>query len=121
MLNYAQYKYLTHGSKPYIIGNVYCLPKELLPEFHTYTDEFAETLDTLQVNRNVIYLCGDFKIDLFKKNNTRIHYNTFYNNLIAALVQRISLPTHVTNHSATLHVLDNIFSTEYGNNISEQL
>ena len=104
------------GSKPYIIGNVYRLPKELLPEFHTFMDEFAETLETLQVNRNAIYLCGDFNIDLLKI-NTKIHYNTFYNNLIAAgYLPRISLPTRVTNYSATL--LDNIFSTEFGNNDS---
>ena len=104
------------GSKPYIIGNIYRLPKELLPEFHTFMDEFAETLETLQVNRNAIYLCGDFNIDLLKI-NTKIHYNTFYNNLIAAgYLPRISLPTRVTNHSATL--LDNIFSTEFGDNDS---
>ena len=104
------------GSKPYIIGNVYRHPKELLPEFHTFTDEFAETLDTPQVNRIAIYLCGDFNIDLLKI-YTKIHYNTFYNNHIAAgYLPRISLPTRVTNHSATL--LDNIFSTEFGNNDS---
>ena len=79
-------------------------------------DEFAETLDTLQVNQNAIYLCGNFNIDLLKI-NTKIHYNTFYNNLIAAgYPPRISLPTRVTNHNATL--LDNIYSTEFGNNNS---
>ena len=74
-------------------------------------DEFAETLETLQVNRNAIFLCGDFNIDLLKI-NTKLHYNTFYNNLIAAAgyLPRISLLTRVTNHSATL--LDNIFSME---------
>ena len=91
----------------HIIGNIYRLPKELLPEFHTFMDEFAETLDTLQVNRNAIYLCGEFNMDLLKI-NTKIHHNTFYKNLIVALyLPRISLPTRVTNHSATL--LDNIF------------
>ena len=83
-------------------------------------DEFAETLETLQVNRvefsAKLDLCGDFNIDLLKI-NTKNHYNTFYNNLIAAgYLPRISLPTRVTNHSATL--LDNIFSTEFGNNDS---
>ena len=77
-------------------------------------DEFAETLETLQVNRvefsTKLDLCGDFNIDLLKI-NTKNHYNTFYNNL-----PRIGLPTRVTNHSATL--LDNIFSTEFGNNDS---
>ena len=79
-------------------------------------DEFAETLETLQVNRNAIYLCGDFNIDLLKI-NTKIHYNTFYNTLIAAgYIPRISLRIRVTNHSATL--LDHIFSTEFGNHDS---
>ena len=113
---FIKIKHKSLRSKPYIIGNVYRLPKELLPEFHTFMDEFAETLETLQVNRNAIYLCGDFNIDLLKI-NTKIHYKTFYNNLIAAgYLPRISLPTRVTNHSATL--LDNIFSTEFGNNDS---
>ena len=79
-------------------------------------DEFAETLDTLQVNQNAIYLCGDFNIDLLKI-NTKIHYNTFYINIIAVgYLPRISLPTRVTNHNATQ--LDHIFWTEFGNNDS---
>ena len=64
-----------------------------------------------------------YKVDLFIINidllkiNTKIHYNMFYNNLMAAgYLPRISLQTLVTNHSATL--LDNIFSTEFGNNDS---
>ena len=49
--------------------------------------------------------------------NTKDHYNTFYNNLTAAgYLPRISLPTRVTSHSATL--IDNIFSTELYNNDS---
>ena len=51
------------------------------------------------------------------KINTKDHYNTFYNNLTAAgYLPRISLPTRVTSHSATL--IDNIFSTELYNNDS---
>ena len=89
-----------------MIGNVYHLPIELIPEFHTFLDEFNKLLEILlQVNRNAIYLCG--------KN----HYNTFYNSLIAVgYLPRISLPTRVTNHRATL--LDNIFSTEFRNSDS---
>ena len=87
------------GSKANMIGNIYHVPKELLLDFHT-----------LRTKRSPIYLCGDFNIDLLKI-NTKDHYNTFYNNLTAArYLPRISLPTRVTNHSATL--IDNIFSTE---------
>ena len=62
-------------------------------------------MDTLQVNRNAIYLCDNFNIDLLKI-YTKIHYNTFYNNIIAAgYLPRISLPTRVSNHSATQNKL----------------
>ena len=55
-------------------------------------------------------MCGDFNIDLLKI-NVKEHYATFYNCLVSAgFFPRISLPTRVTNHSATL--LDNIYSTE---------
>ena len=55
-------------------------------------------------------MCGDFNIDLLKI-NVKDHYDTFYNSLVSAgYLPRISLPTRVTNHSATL--LDNIYSTE---------
>ena len=55
-------------------------------------------------------MCGDFNIDLLKI-NVKDHYAIFYNSLVSAgYLSRISLPTRVTNHSATL--LDNIYSTE---------
>ena len=73
-------------------------------------------MELLQTIRSPIYLCGDFNIDLLKI-NTKDHYNTLYNNLTAAgYFPRISLPTRITNHSATL--IDNIFSTELCNNDS---
>ena len=62
------------------------------------------------------YLCGDFNIDLLKI-NVKDLYHTFFNSLIAAgYLPRISLPTRITNHSATL--LDNIFSNKLGSNES---
>ena len=94
----------------------YRVPKELLPDFHTFQDEFDEALELLRTNRSPIYLCGDFNIDLLKI-NTKNHYNTFYNNLTAAgYLPHISLSTRVTNQSATL--IDNIFSTGLYNNES---
>ena len=64
----------------------------------------------------VLFICGDYNIDLLNI-NTKDHYNTFYNNLTAAgYLPRISLPTRITNHSATL--IDNIYSTELCNNDS---
>ena len=81
-----------------------------------FQEEFDEALEILRTNRSPIYLCGDFNIDLLKI-NTENYYNTFYNNFTAAgYLPRISLPTRVTNQSATL--IDNIFSTELYNNES---
>ena len=53
-------------------------------------------------------MCGDFNIDLLKI-NVKQQYATFYNCLVSArFFPHISLPTRVTNHSATL--LDNIIA-----------
>ena len=113
---FIKIRHKTPGSKTQIIGNIYRKPNELLHDFHKFQDEFDETLERLRVNRIPVYLCGDFNIDLLKL-NVKDHYNTFFNNLIAAgYFPRISLPTRITNHSATL--LDNIYSTELDSNES---
>ena len=106
----------TPGSKTQIVGNIYRKPNEILHDFRMFQEEFVETLEILQVNRNPVYLCGDFNIDLLKL-NAKNHYHTFFNNFIAAgYFPRISLPTRITNHSATL--LDNIFTNESGSHES---
>ena len=110
---------ITHRSqntKKYIIGNVYRVPNETVHDLQIFNDEFAETLEILQSKRLQIYLCGDYTIDLLKiyqKNQ----YNLFFENLIAAGFQpKISLPTRLTDHSATL--IDNIFCNRIDNNES---
>ena len=113
---FVKVKHKSTGSKANIIGNIYRVPKELLSDFHLFQEEFDEALELLRTIRSPIYLCGDYNIDLLKI-NTKDHYNTFYNNLTdAGYLPRISLPTRITNHSATL--IDNIFSTELCNNDS---
>ena len=113
---FVKVRHKSTGSKANIIGNIYRVPKELFSDFHLFQEEFDEALELLRTIRSPIYLCGDYNIDLLKI-NTKDHYNTFYNNLTAAgYLPRISLPTRITNHSATL--IDNIFSTELCNNDS---
>ena len=103
-------RHRTPGSKTQIVGNIYRRPNEILHDFRMFQEEFVETLENF--NRNPVYLCGDFNIDILKL-NVKDHYHTFFNNLIAAgYFPRISLPTRITNHSATL--LDNIFTNELG-------
>ena len=110
---------ITHRSqntKKYIIRNVYRVPNETIHDLQIFNDEFAETLEILQSKRLQIYLCGDYNIDLLKiyqKNQ----YNLFFENLIVAGFQpKISLPTRLTDHSATL--IDNIFCNRIDNNES---
>ena len=110
---------ITHRSqntKKYIIGNVYRVPNETVHDLQIFNDEFAETLEILQSKRLQIYLCGDYNIDLLKiyqKNQN----NLFFENLIAAGFQpKISLPTRLTDYSATL--IDNIFCNRIDNNES---
>ena len=91
-------------------------PKKLLSDFHSFREEFDEALELLRTTQSPIYFCNDFNIDLLKT-NTKDHHNTFYNNSTAVgYFPCISLPTRVTNHSATL--IDNIFSTALYNNDS---
>ena len=87
---------------------------ELLPLSSTRPEEshfFQKKLDP-GTNKSLIYLCGDFNIDLLKINVKEL-YATGYNCLVSAgFSPLISLPTRVTDHSATLR--DNIiYSTEY--------
>ena len=59
--------------------------------------------------RTPTHLCKHFNIDLLKIRQ-KPNYGTLYYNLISSgLLPRISLPTRLTDHSATL--IDNIFST----------
>ena len=67
---------------------MYRLPVELIPVIDTFLSEYALILEILQVNQNVIYLCGDFNIDLLKI-STKNHCNTFYNNLIAQDISHV--------------------------------
>ena len=92
---FIKIRHKSPGSKINIIGNSYRVPKELLPEFHIFQEEFEEALEILRTNKSLIYLCGDFNIDLLKI-NVKEHYATFYNCLVSAgFFPRISLPTRV--------------------------
>ena len=81
-----------------------------------YNNYITLALEILQSKRLQTFLCGDYNIDLlkiFQKNQ----YNIFFENLITAGFQpKISLPTRLTDHSATL--IDNIFCNRIDNNES---
>ena len=106
----------TQNTKKYIIRNVYRVPNETVYDLQIFNDEFVDALEILQSKRLQTYLCGDYNIDqlkIFQKNQ----YNIFFENLITAGFQpKISLPTRLTDHSATL--IDNIFCNRIDDNES---
>ena len=103
----------SQNSKKCIIGNIYRLPSETVNDLQTFNDEFLETLEILQSKRLQVYLCGDYNINLLKVYK-KDQYNIFFKNLVSAgYLPKISLPTRITDHSATL--IDNIFGNRIDN------
>ena len=85
---------------------MYRVPNETVYDLQIFNDEFVDALEILPSKRLQTYLCGDYNIDLlkiFQKNQ----YNIFL---------KISLPTHLTDHSATL--IDKTFCNRIDNNES---
>ena len=72
---FIKVRHKTPGSKTQIVGNIYRRPNEILHDFRMFQEEFVETLENF--NRNPVYLCGDFNIDLLKL-NVKDHYHTFF-------------------------------------------
>ena len=70
----------------------------------------------MQSKRLQVYLCGDYNINLLKVYKKH-QYNIIFENLVSAgYLPKISLPTRITDHSATL--IDNIFGNRIDNNES---
>ena len=65
-------------------------------------------------NQKVMFICGDFNIDLLNPNKHKMT-DDFINPLYSlSLYPRITRPTRITSHSATL--IDNIFTNDIDNN-----
>ena len=82
-----------------------------------FNDEFLETLEILQSKRLQVYLCGDYiNINLLKVYKKKSIKQFFENLVSAGYLPKISQPTRITDHSATL--IDNIFGNRIDNNES---
>jgi exonuclease III len=93
------------GSKNIVIGVVYRPPDQCVTEFN---DFFDTLLTTVTKNGKLVYLMGDFNINLL---NGDVHSptNDFINVLTSnSLYPSITKPTRITSKSATL--IDNIFT-----------
>ena len=95
-----------NGSKNVIIACVYRKPGSQIDEFTTKLEELFGNIK----NNKVLYLCGDYNIDLIKENShkqTKQFIDTMFS---VGLFPLITKPSRITNHSATL--IDNIFTNE---------
>ena len=95
------------GERATYIGTIYKPPSA---DCNVFIDSIQNILST--INRSKIYdlmLCGDFNIDLINKdcNNSTSSLNTTYS---LSLLPIISIPTRITDNSATL--IDNFFINE---------
>ena len=72
-----------------------------------------------QINSKIVFICGDFNIDLLNPNKHNItdeFVNTMYS---MSLIPKITRPSRITSHCATL--IDNIFTNEIENNVMSGL
>ena len=97
---------LLEGARNVIVSCLYRKPGARL-------EDFIEKLEELYChikNNKVLYICGDFNIDLLKQ-DSHAPTETFLNTMFSlGLFPLITKPSRVTAHSATL--IDNIFTNE---------
>ena len=103
------------GKKNQIYGCIYRHPCMDIDDFNEYLKNLLKKLDR---EKKLIYLMGDFNLDLLQtENNDKI--GEYYDLLTSHLfVPHITLPTRITSTSKTL--IDNIFSNDpdFSNGIS---
>ena len=98
------------GNKNIILGNIYRPPRENLSNenIQLFINELTPVLADLNKFASDIVLACDYNIDLLKMQE-RLLFREYFENIIAyGLFPTLTLPTRVTDRSATL--IDNIFS-----------
>ena len=79
-----------------------------------FVEDINNILSELNKSKSIIALLGDFNINLLQYNNSSA-VRDYLNNIIShGLYPKITLPTRLTDHSATL--IDNIFYNCYNDN-----
>ena len=88
-----------------------CIYRHPSMEIQDFNKNYLEpVLLKLSSENKIVYLLGDFNIDLLK-NESNEDINNYYNILTSNLfIPHITLPTRITSHSKTL--IDNIFSND---------
>ena len=92
----------------YIIGNIYRLPLYSSDDLATFTNEYVDILNMFRNRSKLVYLCGDFNIDLLKLNSNH-NYNTFFDNVTSSsFAPKNTLPTRICDTFST--VIDNVLT-----------
>jgi exonuclease III len=97
----------TKVSKNIIVGVIYRPPNSKFDEFERTLNE---TLSKIDKENKTCYLMGDFNVDMLK-NETCDFANRLTQNLFTSFYfPLITMPTRITQHTATL--IDNLFSND---------
>ena len=105
-------KSLYNTNKNILIGCIYRVPNS---DIETFNKELDIVISHVSKEDKLIYLMGDFNIDLLKSNE-HSKSSDFLDLLYSYnLVPLITKPTRVTDHSATL--IDNIFTNVFKDTI----
>ena len=100
--------------KNIIIGLIYRPPNTQIDSFY---GDLESVFDTLSPENKILYLMGDFNIDLLSQNNNHERFlQVAYSN---ACYPHISKPTRIDTRSSTL--IDNIFSNIYDADVTSGL
>ena len=65
----------------YTIGNIYRLPLYTSDDLTKFIDEYTHLLHELRLRSKIVYLCGDYNLDLLKIDFNE-KFSTFYENTI---------------------------------------
>ena len=99
-----------NAKKNIVIGVIYRIPNTNMMDFNT---TLASVLEQLRMENKLVYLMGDYNIDLFNSEThdlTNAFVDVMYCNEFLPLISR---PTRITNSSATL--INNIFTNNHDN------
>ena len=99
-----------NAKKNIVIGVIYRIPNTNMMNFNT---TLASVLEQLRMENKLVYLMGDYNIDLFNSEThdlTNAFVDVMYCNEFLPLISR---PTRITNSSVTL--IDNIFTNNHDN------
>ena len=89
-----------------IIGNIYRPPRNNVDNYKVFINDLDQLLTSFSNSKDVV-LVGDYNIDLLKINENS-HIKDYFDTIISnSFIPKITMPTRVTETSATL--IDNCF------------